>query len=83
MIGRLLDVPVVSKYPEEAANHFGVFAGFVGMGGPSSNKAHSGTSRPWLRRRFRGKDAVEVCTILEEDQHPKDTGQQSRSDTRT
>jgi hypothetical protein len=38
VIGRRLNVPVVSKYPEEAANHFGVFAGSVSMDGPSSNK---------------------------------------------
>ena len=37
VIGRRLDVPVVSKTPEEAAGHFGWFARFAGMDIPSSS----------------------------------------------
>jgi nucleoside-diphosphate-sugar epimerase len=37
VIGRRLGVPVVSKTPEEAAGHFGWFAGFAGMDIPSSS----------------------------------------------
>ncbi|MFZ0885661.1 MAG: SDR family oxidoreductase [Candidatus Acidiferrales bacterium] len=36
-IGRRLDVPVVSKSPEEAAAHFGFFGFFVGIDGPASS----------------------------------------------
>ena len=37
VIGRWLGVPVVSKTSEEAAGHFGWFAGFAGMDIPSSS----------------------------------------------
>ena len=38
VIGRRLGVPVVSKSPEEAANHFGWLSHFVGMDSPASSK---------------------------------------------
>jgi nucleoside-diphosphate-sugar epimerase len=38
VIGRGLNIPVVTKSPEEAANHFGWFAAFAGMDGPASSK---------------------------------------------
>jgi nucleoside-diphosphate-sugar epimerase len=37
VIGRRLNVPVVSKSPEEAADHFGWFAHFAGLDGPASS----------------------------------------------
>jgi nucleoside-diphosphate-sugar epimerase len=37
-IGRRLNVPVVSKSPEEAAGHFGWLAHFAGMDAPGSSK---------------------------------------------
>ena len=37
VIGRHLDVPVVSKSPDEAAQHFGGMAGFFGMDAPASS----------------------------------------------
>lgn len=37
-IGRGLKIPVVSKSPEEAANHFGWFAAFAGIDCPASSK---------------------------------------------
>jgi nucleoside-diphosphate-sugar epimerase len=37
-IGRRLNVPVVSKSPEEAAGHFGWLAYFAGMDAPGSSK---------------------------------------------
>ncbi|MBN3763385.1 SDR family oxidoreductase [Burkholderia sp. Ac-20365] len=37
VIGRRLNVPVVSVSPDEAAKHFGWFAGFAGMGVPASS----------------------------------------------
>ena len=38
VIGRRLQLPVVSKSPEEAAAHFGAFAMFTQLDGPSSSK---------------------------------------------
>ena len=38
VIGRRLNIPVVSKSPEEAANHFGWFAAFAGLDCPASSK---------------------------------------------
>jgi len=37
VIGRHLNVPVVSKSPEEAATHFGWIARFVAIDGPASS----------------------------------------------
>lgn len=37
-IGRHLNIPVVSKSPEEAADHFGWFVGFAALDGPASSK---------------------------------------------
>ncbi|HXH68172.1 MAG TPA: SDR family oxidoreductase [Candidatus Limnocylindrales bacterium] len=38
VIGRRLGVPVVSKSPEQATNHFGWLGHFVGMDSPASSK---------------------------------------------
>jgi nucleoside-diphosphate-sugar epimerase len=38
VIGRRLNVPVASKAPEEAANHFGWFAHFAAIDNPTSSK---------------------------------------------
>jgi nucleoside-diphosphate-sugar epimerase len=38
VIGRRLNIPVVSKSPEEAAEHFGWFAMFAGMDGQASSE---------------------------------------------
>jgi nucleoside-diphosphate-sugar epimerase len=38
VIGRRLNVPVVSKSPEEAAEHFGWFANFAAIDSPASSK---------------------------------------------
>lgn len=45
LIGRRLDVPVVSKSHEEAAAHFGWFAHFAGMDSPAS----SAKTKEWLK----------------------------------
>ncbi len=37
VIGRRLNIPVVSKSPEEAAEHFGWFAMFIGLDAPTSS----------------------------------------------
>jgi nucleoside-diphosphate-sugar epimerase len=37
VIGHRLNIPVVSKSPEEAAEHFGWFAMFAGMDAPTSS----------------------------------------------
>jgi len=37
VIGRRLKIPVVSKSPEEAANHFGWFAHFASIDAPASS----------------------------------------------
>jgi nucleoside-diphosphate-sugar epimerase len=46
VIGRRLDVPVVSKTLEEAANHFGWFAHFAGLNVPASS-AQTRTQLGW------------------------------------
>jgi nucleoside-diphosphate-sugar epimerase len=46
VIGRRLDIPVVSKSPEEAAGHFGWFAMFAGMDAPTSS-ARTRTKLDW------------------------------------
>ncbi len=38
VIGRHLNVPVISQSPEEATNHFAWFAGFAGLDCPASSK---------------------------------------------
>jgi nucleoside-diphosphate-sugar epimerase len=38
VIGRRLNIPVVSKSPEEAADHFGWFARFAGIDAPTSSE---------------------------------------------
>jgi nucleoside-diphosphate-sugar epimerase len=38
VIGRRLNIPVVTKSPEEAADHFGWFAHFAGLDCPASSK---------------------------------------------
>jgi nucleoside-diphosphate-sugar epimerase len=38
VIGRRLNIPVVSKSPEKAAEHFGWFARFAGMDAPTSSE---------------------------------------------
>lgn len=38
VIGKRLNLPVVSKSPEEAAAHFGAFAAFVQIDGPASSQ---------------------------------------------
>jgi nucleoside-diphosphate-sugar epimerase len=38
VIGRRLNIPVVSKSPEEATDHFGWFAHFAGIDSPASSK---------------------------------------------
>jgi nucleoside-diphosphate-sugar epimerase len=46
VIGRRLNNPVVSKSPEEAAEHFGWFAMFAGMDAPTSS-ARTRTELGW------------------------------------
>jgi nucleoside-diphosphate-sugar epimerase len=53
VIGRRLNIPVVSKSPEEAANHFGWFAHFAGLDCPASSaqtRKELGwrPAQPWL-----------------------------------
>ena len=42
VIGRRLNLPVVSKSPDEAAEHFGWMAQFFGMDGPASSAKTQG-----------------------------------------
>jgi hypothetical protein len=44
VIGRRLNLPVVSKSSEEAADHFGWIAMFLGIDGPAS----SAKTQQWL-----------------------------------
>ena len=44
VIGRRLNVPVVAKSPEEAADHFGWFAHFAAIDSPASSRANAGTA---------------------------------------
>jgi nucleoside-diphosphate-sugar epimerase len=46
LIGRRLNIPVVSKSPEEAADHFGWFARFAGLDCPASS-AHTQNQLGW------------------------------------
>jgi nucleoside-diphosphate-sugar epimerase len=46
VIGRRLNIPVVSKSPEEAAEHFGWFTMFAGMDAPTSS-ARTGAALGW------------------------------------
>jgi len=46
LIGRRLNIPVVSKSPEEAAEHFGWFAMFAGIDAPTSS-AHTRAQLGW------------------------------------
>ena len=46
MIGRRLNIPVVSKSPEEAAEHFGWFAHVRGIDAPTSS-AHTRRELGW------------------------------------
>lgn len=46
VIGRRLDIPVVSKSPEEAADHFAWLAYFFGIDGPASS-AHTQEQLGW------------------------------------
>jgi len=38
VIGERLNVPVVAKSPDEAADHFGALAMFVGLDAPASSR---------------------------------------------
>jgi len=46
VIGRRLNIPVVSRSPQEAAEHFGWFAMFAGIDAPTSS-AHTRTQLGW------------------------------------
>ena len=75
VIGRRLNVPVVSTAPEEATNHFGWFAHFAAIDCPASSSANSGTARvaaeaAWahLRSRpaalFRNLNGLRTCSAF-------------------
>ena len=58
VIGRRLNIPVVAKSPEDAADHFGRFAAFAGLDCPASScRRVLLAPQPGSRRRGGGHDA--------------------------
>ncbi len=49
VIGRRLNMPVVAKSPEEAAEHFGWFAMFAGIDRPDIERANPGDAEMGAR----------------------------------
>ena len=65
VIGRRLNIPVVSKSPEEAAEHFGWFAMFAGIDAPTSSartrsRARLEAGTAWAHRRHRSPGLFRV-----------------------